>query len=118
VTQQFKLNKTLTLELNGRYRNGWLEGVLRAEPIGFVSGGLSQQIFKNKGTIRFTARDMFHTQRIKGRTRYGNVDLTMAQVGETQVFTLGFTYNFSKGKKIAPVKRSAGSASDEQNRID
>lgn len=118
ITQQFKLNKTLTLELNGRYRNGWLEGVLMVEPVGFVGGGLSQQILKNKGTIRFTARDMFHTQKFTGRSKYGNVDFTMSQVAETQVFTLGFTYNFSKGKKITPVKRSTGSASEEQNRID
>ena len=24
-TQQFKVNKTLTAEINGRYRNGWLK---------------------------------------------------------------------------------------------
>jgi hypothetical protein len=41
----------------------------------------------------------------------------MRQVGETQVVTIGFTYSFSKGKKIAPVKRTAGSASEEQGRI-
>ena len=38
-------------------------------------------------------------------------------LGETRVVSLGFTYNFSKGKKIAPVKRTQGSANEEQNRI-
>lgn len=116
-TQQFKITKTLTGELNGRYRNGWLEGVMRTSPVGFVGAGLSQQVLKNKGTIRLSARDIFWTQRFRGITRYGNVDVEMRQISETQVVTIGFSYSFSKGKKIAPVKRTAGSANEEQNRI-
>ena len=117
TTQQFKVTKTLTAELNGRYRNGWLEGVMKTNPVGFVGAGLSQQVLKNQGTIRLTARDIFWTQRLKGVTQYGNVDVVMRQIAETQVVTIGFTYSFSKGKKIAPVKRTAGSANEEQNRI-
>ena len=116
-TQQFKINKTLTAELNGRFRNGWLEGVLRTTPVGFIGAGLSQQILKNKGVLRLTARDIFHTQKLKGVTRYGNVDVEMRQSSETRIVTIGFSYNFSKGKKIAPVKRTQGSANEEQNRI-
>jgi hypothetical protein len=117
ATQQFKISKTLTGELNGRYRNGWLEGVMRTRPVGFVGAGLSQQILKNQGTIRLTARDIFWTQRLKGTQRYGNVDVVMSQVSETQIVTIGFSFSFSKGKKVAPVKRTAGSANEEQNRI-
>jgi iron complex outermembrane receptor protein len=116
-TQQFKLTKSLTAELNGRYRSGWLEGVIRVQPIWFMGAGISQQILKNKGMLRLTARDIFFTQRMKGKSQYGNVDFQMRQVAETQVVTVGFSYNFSKGKKIAPVKRTAGSANEEQNRI-
>ncbi|HMF73597.1 MAG TPA: TonB-dependent receptor [Flavitalea sp.] len=116
-TQQFKLNKTLTAEFNGRFRNGWLEGVMRVKPIGFVGAGLSKQILENKGTIRLTARDIFHTQKLKGMTQYGNVDVDIRQVADTQILTLGFSYTFSKGKKIAPVKRTAGSSNEEQGRI-
>jgi len=117
TTQQFKINKTLSAELNGRYRSGWLEGVIRTKPLGFVGAGLSQQILKNQGAIRLSARDIFWTQRLKGKTQYGNVDMVMRQIAESQVFTLSFSYSFSKGKKIAPVKRTAGSANEEQNRI-
>jgi hypothetical protein len=116
-TQQFKITKTLTGELNGRYRNGWLEGVMRVRPVGFIGAGLSQQVLKNQGTIRLTARDIFWTQKLKGITQYGNVDFEMNQISETQVVTIGFSYSFSKGKKIAPVKRTTGSANEEQNRI-
>ncbi|MES2881877.1 MAG: outer membrane beta-barrel family protein [Bacteroidota bacterium] len=115
--QQFKLSKTFSAELTGRYRNGWLEGIMRVKPIWFVGAGLSQQVLKTKGNIRLSVRDIFWTQRFKGTTQYGNVDVQMQQVNETQIVTLGFTYSFSKGKKIAPVKRTAGSANEEQNRI-
>jgi iron complex outermembrane receptor protein len=116
-TQQFKITKTLSAEINGRYRNGWLEGVMRVSPVGFIGAGISQQILKNKGTLRLTARDIFYTQKLKGVTQYGNVDLELRQVAETQIVSIGFTYSFSKGKKIAPVKRTAGSANEEQGRI-
>jgi iron complex outermembrane receptor protein len=116
-TQQFKITKTLTAELNGRFRNGWLEGVMKVNAIGFVGAGISQQIWKNKGTIRLTARDIFYSQKLKGLTRYGNVDVELRQIAETQILSIGFSYNFSKGKKIAPVKRTGGSSNEEQGRI-
>jgi outer membrane receptor protein involved in Fe transport len=117
ATEQFKVNKTMTAEISGRVRYGGLEGVIVTKPIAFMNAGISQQVLKGKGSLRLTARDIFFTQRLRGTTRYGNVDVEMRQVSETQVVTLGFTYNFSKGKKIAPVKRTQGSANEEQNRI-
>jgi outer membrane receptor protein involved in Fe transport len=117
-TQQFKLSKTLTGEINGRYRNGWLEGVLRAKPVGFIGAGLSKQVLKNQGTLRLTARDIFYTQKFRGKAQYGNVDFDIEQFGESRVVSVGFSYRFNKGKKIAPVKRTAGSANEEQSRID
>ncbi|MGI8597925.1 MAG: outer membrane beta-barrel family protein, partial [Chitinophagaceae bacterium] len=118
VAQQFKINKTLTAEINGWYRSGGLEGAMIVKSVGRIGAGISQKVLKNKGTLRLTARDIFWTQRMRAITRYGNVDVEMRQVSETQVFSLGFTYSFSKGKKMAPVKRTSGSANEEQNRID
>jgi outer membrane beta-barrel protein len=117
TSQQFKVTKTLSAELTGFYRNGWLEGVLRVKPFWHLGAGLSKQVLKKKGAIRLSARDIFWTQKLKGRSRYGNVDFAMAQVSETRIVTLGFTYSFSKGKKIGPVRRSEGSSSEEQGRV-
>lgn len=117
ATQQFKLNKNLTAEINGRFRNGWLEGVMRAKAIGFINVGLSQQVMQGKGTLRFTVRDIFYSQRFRGESRYGNVDFRFTDINESRVASLGFSYRFSKGKKIAPTKRTAGSANEEQERI-
>ncbi|MBO9660058.1 MAG: outer membrane beta-barrel protein, partial [Chitinophagaceae bacterium] len=115
--QQFKISKTFSAEVNVMHRSGWLEGVIRVKPVTVAGAGVSQQILKGKGTVRLTARDIFYSQKMNGRSRYSNVDVHLRQRSETQVFTIGFTWNFSKGKKIAPVKRTGGSAGEEQNRI-
>lgn len=115
--QQFKLSKTLTAEINGRFRNGWYEGVVKAKPIGFIGAGFSKQMMKGQGTLRIAMRDIFFTQKFRGTTRYGNVDFNFQDINDTRVFSAGFTYRFSKGKKIAPVKRTAGSANEEQERF-
>jgi iron complex outermembrane receptor protein len=116
-TQQFKLGKSLNAELNGAYRSGWLEGVRRIQPVGMVGAGISLLVLKGQGTLRLTARDIFFTQRLHGKAQYGNVDFAIGQVSDTRIVTVGFTYSFSKGKKIGPVKRTAGSANEEQGRI-
>jgi len=117
TTQQFKITNKLTGELSGRYRSRWVEGVIIAEPVGFLAAGLSQQVMKNNGTLRLTVRDIFYTQRFKAASSYGNVDFNFQEVNDSRVVVFGFTYRFSKGKKIAPTKRTAGSANEEQERI-
>jgi outer membrane receptor for ferrienterochelin and colicin len=116
-TQQFKITKTLSGEINARYRNGWLEGVMRAKPVGFMGAGLSQQVMKNRGTLRLTVRDIFYSQKFKGKSQYGNVDFDFQEINESRVVSIGFAYRFSKGKKPPPVKRTAGSANEEEERI-
>ncbi|MGZ5191375.1 MAG: TonB-dependent receptor domain-containing protein, partial [Flavisolibacter sp.] len=102
-TQQFKLSKTLTGEINGRFRNGWLEGVMKAKSVWYVGAGFSKQVMKGNGTLRLTVRDIFYSQKFRGESKYGNVDFNFQQTNETRVASIGFTYRFSKGKKIAPV---------------
>ena len=90
---------------------------MRVSPVGFVGAGLSQHVLKGIVNIRLTARDIFYTQKLHGITQYGNVDVEMRQAAETRVETIGFTYTYSKGKKIEHLKPTAGSANEEQGRI-
>lgn len=116
-TQQFKLSKTLAGEINGRFISGRLDGIMRVKPIGLVGAGLSQQVMKGQGILRLSVRDIFYTVRFNSESRYGNVDFNFQQYSDSRVVSLGFTYRFSKGKKIAPVKRTTGAAGEEQERI-
>lgn len=116
-TQQFKLTKTLTGELNGGYRSAGQEGIYKIQSMGMLAAGFSQQLFQNKGSIRLTVRDIFYTMRAKGTVNYGNVDAKLSEVRETRVVSIGFSYRFSKGKMTAQKKKAVGSANEEQDRI-
>jgi outer membrane receptor protein involved in Fe transport len=115
-SQQFKLNKTLTAELSGWFRTAGIEGVFEAKQMGALNVGLSQNIWKDKGTLRLTVRDILYTQKFRAISKYGNVDVNISERNDSRVATLGFTYRFSKGKANGPKKR-ANSSSDEQNRV-
>jgi hypothetical protein len=78
---------------------------------------LSANILQNKGTLRFTVRDIFWTQKFSAKTRYGNVDAAFQEIRDSRTVSLGFSYRFSKGKMGNTRKRNAGSANEEQNRV-
>lgn len=116
-SQQFKLGKTTSAEVSGFYRTGGLDGVLGFKPMGMVSVGFSQQVLKNKGSIRLNVRDLFFTQRFRAVIKYGNVDTQFQSINDSRTVNLSFTYRFSKGKMNGGPKRRASSANDEQNRV-
>ncbi|RYZ61432.1 MAG: TonB-dependent receptor [Chitinophagaceae bacterium] len=115
-TQQFKLGKTTSAEVSGWFRTAGIESVFQSAAVGGLNLGFSQQILKDKGTIRFTIRDVLYTQRFMATAKYGTVDAVINERGDSRVATIGFTYRFSKGK-VGNVKRRASSANDEQNRV-
>jgi iron complex outermembrane recepter protein len=46
------------------------------------------------------------------------VDFSFQDIRDTRTLSIGFTYRFNKGKKIAPSKKTTGSANEEQERIE
>jgi outer membrane receptor protein involved in Fe transport len=116
-SQQFTVTKTLTAEVGGWFRTGGVEGVFVTEPMGGLNLGFSQQVIKGKGTIRLSVNDLLWTQKFKGSSKYGTVDVNINERGDSRVVNLGFSYRFSKGKMNGTPKRRASSASDEQSRV-
>jgi iron complex outermembrane recepter protein len=117
TSQQFKFSDTWSGEVSGFYRTSGLEGVVLIKPLGMVSAGVTKQVLKNKGTLRFNVRDIFLTQKIKAKIKYGNVDGQFQETRDSRVFNLAFSYRFSKGKINTQKKRTNGSANEEQNRV-
>ena len=117
LQNQFKLGKTLSAELSGYYNSGGVQGVFRIKSFGMINMGISQQVFKGKGTFRLTGRDVFRTQKIKGEIKYGTVDASFQQRRDSRQVALGFTYRFAKGKVGNTPKRKTGGANEESNRV-
>lgn len=116
VSQQFKFNKTWSGELSGFYRSEGIEGVFRIGGFGMVNAGVSKQVMKGKGSVRLNVRDIFWSQRINGKSRFGTIDANFHQYNDSRFVNLSFTYRFSKGK-VGNTQPKRGGASDEQSRV-
>lgn len=117
VNNQLRFKKGWGAELSGFYltRNqNDLQEVL--DPTGQVSLGISKQVLQNKGTIRFTFRDIFWTQSMAGWTHFESVLEYFKLMRDSRVATIGFTWRFGKALK-GPARRSGSAADDEINRV-
>lgn len=116
IMEQFKFNKGWGAEISGFGRTEAVEGIFRIKPFAIMNLGISKQMMKNKGSLRISVRDFLWSQRIKGESKYSNIDTKFQQFGESRVVNLSFTYRFSKGK-ISNVQRKRGGASEEASRV-
>ena len=117
VNNQFKFNKGWSAELSGFYRTKGVEGQIVIEPMGQMSVGVSKQVMKGKGSVRFNVRDVLYTNWAKG---YLNFQLTQASFEnkrDSRVAGLSFTYRFGKPIKGPQNNRKKGGADDEQSRV-
>ncbi|RZK50673.1 MAG: hypothetical protein EOO99_00430 [Pedobacter sp.] len=115
MNNQFSLNKTLTAELSGFYtgraRNDIQEVLV---PTGQLTIGFSQSLWKGKGSLRLTARDVLYTQIMKGETDFPDAFESFSLWRDSRIFNVGFQYKF--GKTLKAPKRSSGGAAEELNR--
>ena len=86
------------------------------DPTGQVSAGVAKQVLKNKGTLKFTMRDIFYTQVMQGWTTFQQSNEFFKLTRDSRVVTLAFTWRFGKPLKSA-ARRSGGSAGEEIQRV-
>lgn len=116
IMEQFKFNKGWGAEVSGFYRTEGIEGIFRIKGFGMMNLGISKQMMKNKGSLRISLRDVLWSQKIKGESRYSNIDAQFQQYRESRVLNVSFTYRFSKGK-VNNTQRKRGGASEEASRV-
>jgi iron complex outermembrane receptor protein len=115
INNQFTMG-SYTAELTGFYTTKARNDVQELlYPTGQVSVGLSRPILGKKGTLRFSARDLFYTNAMEGLTTFPNATEYFLLRRDTRVFTLSFTYRF--GKSYKTTKRTGTSAADEIERV-
>lgn len=116
INNQLKLGKGWSAELSGWWRSKGLEGQIVIQPMSAVAAGISKQVLKGNGTIKFNVRDIFFTQIAKGTINFESTETAFVNRRETRVANLTFTYRFGK-----PIKNGNGQrkkdASEEQNRV-
>lgn len=116
LSNQLKFNKGWAGELSGFYRTTGVDGVFKIRGFGMMNMGISKLVLKGKGSVRFNVRDVLWTQKIRGESRFSNIDAAFQQRRDSRVANISFTYRFNKGK-VNGQKRRTGGASEEQNRV-
>ena len=85
------------------------------DPAGQVSVGIAKTVFKNRGSIKLAARDIFYTKWMKGNNQFTNATEYFKLTRDTRMANVSFSYRF--GKSFKTVRRQQGSAKDEIDRV-
>ncbi|HVG13691.1 MAG TPA: TonB-dependent receptor, partial [Chitinophagaceae bacterium] len=117
VNNQFKFKNGWSAELSGWYRTKGIEGQILIQPMGQASAGVSKQIIKGKGTVRFNVRDLFYTNYAKGNINFQSTEAYFTNRRDSRVGNLTFSYRFGKPIKDQRQRKKNGGADDELNRV-
>ncbi|WP_423148268.1 TonB-dependent receptor domain-containing protein [Rubrolithibacter danxiaensis] len=114
---QFTFKHGWSAELTGFYNSKSTYGQFEIGSRWAVDAGIQKKILSNKGTLKLSARDIFHTIEPSGKiTNIPNAEATFHNYLDTRVVIASFTYSFSKGT-AAKSKQNTGGADEEQQRV-
>jgi iron complex outermembrane recepter protein len=116
LNNQMKFSKGWSAELSGWYRTKGVEGQIIIEPFGALTAGLSKQVLKGKGTVKFNIRDIFYSQVVEGDINFKATEAHFKNWRDTRVANITFTYRFGKPLKNGNEPRNRNTP-DEQNRV-
>ncbi len=116
INNQIKFKKGWSAELSGFYRSKGIEGQIVMNPMWRMDAGVAKQVFKNKGTVKLSIRDIFQSQYFSGYVKYQDIDVYIKNTRDSRAASLTFSYRFGKPVKNQQ-RRKTGGASDEQNRV-
>lgn len=117
VNNQFNFKKGWSAELSGFYRSKGVEGQVEISGLGQASAGVSKQVMKGKGSIRFNLRDIFYTNWVSGNISFQETDAHFVNKRDSRVGSISFTYRFGKPLKGMQNNRKKSGAEDEQSRV-
>jgi hypothetical protein len=116
INNQFTFKKGWGAELSGFYRTKGVDGQIQIKSLGQLNTGIQKQVWKKKGTVKLTVRDILFTMTPSGDINFQNTEAHFKNTRDSRVATLSFNYRF--GKPIKGLKsRKTGGAGDEQNRV-
>ena len=114
MQHSFTLPKKVSLQVSGSYSspNIW-GGTFRNRAFWFVEAGISKKVLKGKGTVSLNITDIFLSQRWKGISNFGGINMTVWGGNDSRLFKVGFSMNFGKND-FKPSRRKIGSQEERQ----
>lgn len=115
INNQFTFSNGWSGELSAFFITNEQELQEVTYPTGQLSFGVAKQVLKNRGTVRFTARDILYTQKMEGFTNFSQSTEYFIIKRDTRAASLSFIYRF--GKEYKSGSRNTGGAEDEIRRV-
>jgi outer membrane receptor protein involved in Fe transport len=113
ITSTMNVWKGLEIQLIGRYQGPNATAQGQRDGFGTLDVALKQDILKNKGSISFTANDIFNTQVRAGFSSTENFDEVYRDKRETRIFWLTFSYGFGKMGEMFNKRNSRRSGGED-----
>ncbi|MDF0720193.1 TonB-dependent receptor [Kaistella sp. PBT33-4] len=105
LTNTFKVDKTLNMQLQGFYRGGQETASSITKPMYVLNFGANKTVLDGNGTLAFNIQDILGT---RGReyTSFGpGFEKESMMRWNPRSFNLSFTYRFKQGEKVDQPKR-------------
>jgi hypothetical protein len=117
ISNQFRLSKKWSAELSGLYATSHLQGQTKTDPFAQLNGGIQKMILKEKGTLKLSVNDIFHS--VIRRDNTTAKDLVARRTVETDTRRIGIAFSYRFGKDTNNRKRNhnTGGAAEEQGRV-
>ncbi|WP_332021934.1 TonB-dependent receptor domain-containing protein [Kaistella sp.] len=114
LTNSFKIDKTLGMQVQGFYRGGQKTASSESKPMYVLNFGANKTIWKGNGTLAFNIQDILGT-RGREMTSFGNnFEKESFMRWMPRTFNLSLTYRFKQGEKVDQPKRKKDINSNSQ----
>lgn len=119
LTSTFKLDKTLSFQVQGFYGGPRKTASQDRQSMYAVNFGASKTVLNGNGTISFNIQDVFNTRAMRMVNYNGDFTSENYMQWQPRQFALSFTYKFKQGEKVEQPKRkkdinSNATGGDEQ----
>ncbi|ACU07054.1 TonB-dependent receptor, putative [Flavobacteriaceae bacterium 3519-10] len=105
LTNSFKIDKTLSMQVQGFYRGGQETASSITKPMYVLNFGANKTIWNGNGTVAFNIQDILGT-RGREMTSFGSTfERESLMRWNPRSFNLSLTYRFKQGEKIDQPKR-------------
>lgn len=114
LTNSFKIDKTLSMQLQGFYRGGQKTASSESKDMYVLNFGANKTIWNNNGTIAFNIQDILGT-RGRETTSFGpSYEKESYMRWNPRSFNISLTYRFKQGEKVdAPKRKKDINANDQ-----
>lgn len=114
MQHSFTVMEGFNFQVSGFYNspNVW-GGTFRNRRFWSMEAGFSKKVLKNKGTISLTVSDLFLSQRWRGNSDFGGINITVGGGYDSRQVRVGFSCLFG-GEEIKPIRKKVGNNEERQ----